>query len=105
MTMKTKRRKNGKKSRIDRLVVLLFLVVFLGASSCCVLKQIGEYQSLKKEETRLAEEIKTAKKETLTYESNKNYYNSDAYIEQVAREKLGLIKPTEILFLERVENN
>ena len=80
------------------------MIVFLGASSCCVIRQATEYKALKEEEGRLEQKIKQAKKEASSYEKNKNYFNSDAYIEQVARAQLGLVKPSEILYLERVEN-
>jgi len=102
--MKKVRVKGKKKRKMERVIVSLFLVVFLGASSCCVIRQAKQYQILKEEELKLEQEIKLAKKETLSFESNKKYYNSDDYIEQVAREGLGLVKPTEILYLERVEN-
>ena len=35
--------------------------------------------------------------------SDLDYYNSDVYIEQMAREYLGMVKPNEVLYINRGE--
>lgn len=43
-------------------------------------------------------EIDEYKSKIAELERNRSYYDSDAYVEKVAREQLGLVKPDEILY-------
>jgi cell division protein FtsB len=48
-------------------------------------------------------EIEEEKEKQLNFETRREYYTSDAYVEQVAREQLGMVKPNEIIYINRSE--
>ena len=56
-------------------------------------KQIAEYR----------EKIRMEQEEQERLLKEKEYIQSDMYIEKVAREKLGLVKEDEIVFMEKTE--
>ena len=47
--------------------------------------------------------IEAEQEKQLNFETRKEYYTSDSYIEQVAREQLGMVKPNEIIYINRSE--
>lgn len=49
----------------------------------------------------VASQIQLEQDKKLELEERKKYYNSDGYIEQIAKEQLGMIKPNEILYINR----
>ena len=49
----------------------------------------------------MEQQIADEQQKTLDFQAKKDYYNSDSYIEQIAREKLGLVKSNEILYINR----
>ena len=80
-----------------------FFASFTLALACvfAVLIIYGVFAKLlrKDQELKLQEE----KEKQAGFENRREYYHSDAYIEQVAREQLGMIKPNEILYINRSE--
>lgn len=81
----------------------VFLLVFVCAISVGIVKQYQHYQELKEELAVVTAEIEAAQKKQLDFENRKEYYNSDSYIEQIAREQLGMVKPNEIIYINRSE--
>ena len=77
---------------IRRMFFLLFFVVFSGV---CLLK----LQSLSAESARLDESITALEQQLLDEKTMQEYYQSDEYKEQLAREKFNLIKPGERLYV------
>ena len=98
------KKKRVKKSRkASTLFVRVFLLVFVGAVSLGIGKQAVRYQEVKEELAVVTAEIEAEKEKQLTFETRKDYYTSDIYIEQVAREQLGMVKSNEILYINRSE--
>ena len=98
------KRKRVKKSRkASTLFVRVFLLVFVGAVSLGIGKQAVRYQEVEEELTVLTAEIEKEKEKQLNFETRKEYYTSDTYIEQVAREQLGMVKSNEIIYINRSE--
>ena len=98
------KKKRVKKSRkASTLFVRVFLLVFVGAVSLGVGKQVVRYQEVKEELAVVTAEIEAEKEKQLSFETRKEYYTSDTYIEQVAREQLGMVKSNEILYINRSE--
>jgi len=102
-SVRQKRRKRRAKSRalqhklsvlsISAIIVLLAVVLSAGGISLqkknkAYKAQQAELQAQLKEEEKRAEEI----------DALEEYVGTDEYIEDVAKEKLGLINPNEILF-------
>lgn len=93
--------RKGKTKRVDRLFIRAFLVVFVGAVGVGMYWQMQEYRALQKEAAELEQQIAQEQEKALDFEAQKEYYNSDSYIEQIAREQLGLVKSNEILYINR----
>ena len=99
----TKRRKQKKQQKSYGLFLRGFLFVFAIAVLIGVSKQYIYYQELQQEQEIVLAQIEEEKEKQAGFENRKEYYHSDAYIEQVAREQLGMIKPNEILYINRSE--
>ena len=98
-----KKRKMKKSRKASSLFVRLFLLVFVCAVFVGVGKQAVRYQEVKEEMAVVTAEIEAEQEKQLTFETRKEYYTSDSYIEQVAREQLGMVKPNEIIYINRSE--
>lgn len=73
-------------------VVLYSLITILGQQPI-----ISEQQSIQNQLTAEVEELQQTKNFLM---SEKDFIGTDAYVEQVAREKLGWVKADEIIFKE-----
>ena len=98
------KRKRTKKSRkASSLFVRVFLLVFL----CTVFAGVGQkfirYQEVKEELAVVTAKIEEEKEKQLDFETRREYYTSDSYIEQIAREQLGMVKSNEIIYINRSE--
>ena len=82
-----------------RLVVGLFMTVFLAVACFNVVSQVNTYRKLKQDEARILADIQNEKDKAEELKIQKEYLSSSEYIEEVARNQLGLIKPDEILFV------
>lgn len=100
MEQKKKNRKSGKPLS---LFLRTFLFVFVVAVSIGIGKQMVYYQELQEELAVVTAETEKEEKKQQEFETRKEYYTSDSYIEQVAREQLGMVKPNEILYINRSE--
>lgn len=94
--MKTAKSKNSKKSfnwRIALLILTVFLLVMAFS------KQYMRYCDIKDEVFTCTQELKEAQKEYQKIKKEKDLLDNDSYIEQKAREDLGMIKKGEVLVL------
>ena len=85
---------------IKRLLKTIFVVAFL-VYACVVMAK--QEISFKKYDNELAEYNTRIADEELRHEqlvSTKNVITSNEYMEDVAREKLGLVMPNEIVFID-----
>ena len=98
------KRKRIKKSRkASAFFVRVFLLAFVCAVFVGTGKQAVRYQAVKEELAVITAEIEAEKEKQLNFETRKEYYTGDVYIEQVAREQLGMVKPNEIIYINRSE--
>lgn len=98
-----KRKRIRKSRKASSLFVRLFLLVFVCAVFVGIGKQAVHYQEVKEEMAVVTAEIEAEQEKQLNFETRKEYYTSDSYIEQVAREQLGMVKPNEIIYINRSE--
>ncbi|MCL2664002.1 MAG: septum formation initiator family protein [Defluviitaleaceae bacterium] len=94
-----KRAKKINKKRIGAILFLLlwvFMAVFFSAATAM---QMSRYNVYRRELVRLEEELFAERMRTVELEEQIAYYDSDAYIEQLARELLGFIKEDEFIFI------
>ncbi|MGE5329700.1 MAG: septum formation initiator family protein [Deltaproteobacteria bacterium] len=87
--MKNKRKDNLKK------VVYSVVIVYVGY---IVLKQQAILFDCQKQQTFYLNEIKKNQNISQELKQKKELYNSDFYVEKVAREKLGMVYPEEKVF-------
>lgn len=98
------KKKRMKKSRkLTSLFLRAFLLVFVCTVAVGIGKKVIRYQELQEEKAVLTADIEAEKEKQLEFENRREYYNSDSYIEQIAREQLGMIKSNEILYVNRSE--
>ena len=79
-------------------VIIAGLLAFMVKTKADGLR-MQEQEYIQKEE-ELARKIKEQEERTDNLNEEKKYVKTDKYIEEIAREKLGLISPDEILFKE-----
>ena len=72
-----------------------FLVVFFGYLAVA---QASQYGNLRHEITQIEAEIERAEAAHEALQRQLLFIGSDAYIEEQARQRLGLVRPTEIAF-------
>jgi len=95
MKLKKKRRLQHRISVVSISCVVLLLMVILGVGSLSLQEKNRNYKA---QEALLQEQIaaEIAREEEIA--ELEAYVGSDKYVEDVAKEKLGLINPNEIIF-------
>lgn len=93
--MKVKRRR---KRRTSLYLVMLLIGTFLGTLVVQGVRLHTECQELAKEQSQLEEKKKRLEKEQQEIKEREEYMKTDQYIEDVAREKFGLVYDNEIIF-------
>lgn len=78
--------------------ILLVLCGSMGVHTWQLHKQTEEYTLM---EASLKQQIADEEENRKAIEAQAEYQNSDSYIEELAREKLGLIYENEIIFKKR----
>lgn len=102
-----KKRKNMGKRKRNRIamaligVIALFLLSFLLYQRNRAQEQIARYNA---QEVALKEKIEAENARTKEIDQLKEYMKTDEYAEEVAREKLGLVKDNEVVFQESSES-
>lgn len=97
------KKKNKKSKKISGLFLRVFVLVFVVAVAVGIGRQAARYQEVKDETALVAAQVKEEKQKQQEFEARREYYTSDAYIEQIAREQLGMVKSNEILYINRGE--
>ncbi len=77
------------------IAVMLMILGAVGVRGLQLRRQLSQYNARKQE---LASEIEAENKRTKEIEEYGKYTQTDEYIEEVARDKLGLVKDNEIIF-------
>ncbi|MCL2421755.1 MAG: septum formation initiator family protein [Defluviitaleaceae bacterium] len=78
---------------------LLMLGMFVGLIAI----QMGRYEDYRRELNRLNAELVQERRITADLHYQRAFYESDAYIERLARERLGFVRHDEIIFLNIAE--
>ena len=85
-----------KKFKLNRLIIAVAICIV----AVVLIRQQLVINSYNKKIADLKSEIKTEEKRTKEIEKKAALYSSDEYIEKVAREELGLVKPDEKVFVD-----
>jgi len=86
---------------VKRLFVLAFVILFLIYSVTTVVKQHMILQQVKAQQYETIKQIEKLKKENEYLRRLAQYVQTKEYIQQVAREKLGLVGKDEIVFIDK----
>lgn len=100
---KEEKKKEKKKRSFEDIVISAFLVLFVSVVAVKLVFQYESYQQMQQEQAQIVQKIEQAKEKTIEYQNQKEYYSSDAFIEKMAREQLGLIKSNERIFINRAK--
>ena len=103
MTDQKDRTKGEKKERRKKplakwmLIFALFWLVIIGVSFAVVSNQARQYNQLRAEALRVQANVDNQKAINEALYDQVAFFDSDAYIEARARERLGMVRPTEIV--------
>jgi len=86
-----------KKANPLKILFLFFLMFY--ATYTLIVQEI-EIKKYDKEKVYYMEQIELAKAKNEEYKKYSEYVKTDAYIEKIAREKLGMLLPEEKLYIE-----
>lgn len=93
--MKRAKKKNSYRGRV--IFVLIVVLSLTGVMSVCTAGLRSKARSYAESEQRLEQKIEAEQQRMEKLSEQQQYRQSMKYIEQIAREKLGLIYPDEIL--------
>ncbi len=95
---KTSEKKKKRKSHNFLYLLIVSAILFAGVSAIYI--EYGKTIELNKRDAEILKEIENQNKITEKINNQQNYYDSDEYVEKIAREQLSLVKPNEILFID-----
>lgn len=81
-------------------VVSIFLVLTILSMGYGVVDQALKVREYKEEMKSLRSQINKVDEDIRELQENKKYINEDEYIEKIAREKLNMVKPEEIIYID-----
>lgn len=102
---KTENKKNTNDKIAKKIGYNFLFIIAIGAFlSVGVSILYGQYQhtfELNQKIEDVQKQIEDEKKKTEKINNQEDYYKSDEYVEKIAREQLSLVKPNEIIFVDR----
>lgn len=90
----------GKKKKSHNFLYVLIMGAILFTGVFAIYMEYNRTIELNKKDGEVLAEIEKQNKITEKINNQQNYYDSDEYVEKVAREQLSLVKPNEILFVD-----
>ena len=98
--MEEKQEKKAKKIKLTTtgMLCLIFSVLIIGGTFAFIVRSAGEYSELLAEYERLQSLISAEERTQQHLEHQIAIFDRNAYIEQVARDRLGMARPNEIVF-------
>ena len=96
---KIKRRKRRRKPRAKfTLLFVAFWIALFGISFAFIIGQSGRYSALRAELDGIEADIARAEEHNFDLQTQLDFFDIYAYIENLARERLGMLRPNEIIF-------
>ena len=93
--MNLRKKFSGQRILVDMFVVFMVFTLIVG-----VVVQLRNIKDYKEEISKLEHEIKTTESEIKNLKNSKAY-EDDQELESLARNKLGMVKKNEIIYLEK----
>jgi len=95
--------KAKKGNKINNIIFILVCVVVVGAFVHFLGRQSASYSSLRAHHDQIERQLAEARAEFNALSYQIAHFDSDAYVERLARERLGWARPNEIIFRQRSE--
>lgn len=89
------------KNKFNRRMYKIFMISFLSAVAIYISTSYSKYCELDTQEKKLISQISQEEERGVLLNSELELNKSDAYIEKMAREKLGYLKSNEIMYVNR----
>ena len=98
---KQSRQNHGQGRRIlVRITIGLILVFALASAVAIYFEQEARFARMQKRNTELSAALNEANSRHADLLELRSIVDSDEYIERIAREKLGMVRPNEIIFID-----
>lgn len=81
------------------------MAAVIGLFALAAIPPILQQRQLVRESDRLSVELEQVRAERQQLEKDKQWFATDAYVEQVARQQLGLVKPGEMMVVRTRPGN
>lgn len=104
---KNKKKNSGKsdtprrQTRLGMLLAVLVVVVLVIAVAVSAVSVQRKLNTAKSKKADLEQQISEEKARTKEIEEYKDYTTTDEYVEEIARDKLGLVHEGEVIFKEK----
>ncbi|MDO5733598.1 MAG: septum formation initiator family protein [Eubacteriales bacterium] len=85
---------------VSRVTLAMVLILLLAIAGSTYIRQDRELERLKREQVVLDRAIKQLEAEAYDLEEQKAQAGSEEFLERVARDKLGLVKADELIFID-----
>jgi cell division protein FtsB len=93
-----------RKKKIKSKIISAFGRIMIAVATVYVvyilIQQQMQLNTYKAQQDYYKAQIELEQKKLQELENNKLLYTTDSYIEKIAREKLGLVKPEEVIFVD-----
>ena len=105
MAKQTKEKKTQKKkrSKFNSFLYILMCAVIVGSFLRLIYIQAEQYNALRLRHENILEDYARARAQYYALNYQIAHFDSDAYIERLARDRLGWVRPNEIVFRQRTE--
>ena len=95
---KTKKRSRVRRNKSYLLAISAVIVLLIAVVSVNAMTLRAKEKAYRAQETELEEQLKEEEERAAEIDDLESYVNTDEYVEEVAREKLGLVHENEIIF-------
>ncbi|HHX36643.1 MAG TPA: septum formation initiator family protein [Clostridiaceae bacterium] len=89
---------SAKKIRVTGPIIFLLLAILLIATIIVFIRQQNARAELLDRQAELNEQLDVISKESESLASQLDNVNNDDYIERIARDELGMVRPGEVIF-------
>ena len=98
---RTRMRRRKKQNKSSMVCITLIVLMFVGVLSVQIMSVYGRNQSYQVQEEELQSQLESQQSRQKELKEYEKYVTTREYIEQVAKTKLGLVYPNEIIFKEK----
>ena len=94
-------RRRSKQNKSSVVCISLIVLMLVGVMSIQIVSVYGRNQSYQAQEEELQSQLESEQARQKELEEYKKYVNTKEYIEQIAKTKLGLVYPNEVIYKEK----